>query len=113
PQYSYGKRVIYVDKEAWVVLYSDIYDRAGDLWKVWINDYSFRKQTPVGKIVYEDEMGFGPAAVMVDTQLSHATRVALPSPRFPGEEGTYFNQGEKSGTTEDFFSMAALIASGQ
>jgi len=111
PQYAYAKRVIYVDKEAWVVPYADIYDRAGTLWKVWVNDYSFRKQTPVGKVQYEDEMGFGPAIPMIDVQGSHATKAALPSPRFPGEEGTYFNQGEKSGTTEQFFTIAALIES--
>jgi hypothetical protein len=111
PQYAYSKRVIYVDKEAWVVLYSDIYDRAGNLWKVWVNDYSFRKSTPVGKVQYEDEMGFGPAILMIDVQGSHATKAALPSPRFPGEEGTFFNQGEKSGTTEQFFTIAALIES--
>ncbi len=109
PQYAYGKRVIYVDQEAWVILYSDIYDRSGSLWKVWINDYTFRKQAPGGKITYEDEMGFGPALMMVDTQLSHVTKAAMPSPRFPGEEGWYFNQGEKSGTTEDFFTVAHMI----
>ncbi len=111
PQYAYSKRIIFIDKEAWVVLFSDIYDRAGNLWKVWINDYTFRKATPIGKVQYEDEMGFGCALSMVDVQASHATRVALPSPRFPGEEGQYFNQGEKSGTTEQFFSIAALVES--
>src|SRR5439155_283877 len=35
PQYAYGKRVIFVDKEAWIIPYSDIYDRSGELWKVW------------------------------------------------------------------------------
>ena len=65
-----------------------------------------------GGIVYEDEMGFGPAAMMVDTQASHATRVALPSPRFPGEQGWYFNQGEKAGITDDWFTVAALVNAG-
>ena len=82
-----------------------------ELGRRWVNDYSFRKQTPVGKIQYEDEMGFGPAIMMIDVQGAHATKAALPSPRFPGEEGTYFNQGEKSGTTEQFFTIAALIES--
>jgi hypothetical protein len=111
PQYAYSKRIIFIDKEAWVVLYSDIYDRAGNLWKVWVNDFTFRKQTPVGKVQYEDEMAFGPAIMMVDVQASHATKAALPSPRFPGEEGLYLNQGEKSGTTEQFFTIAALVES--
>jgi hypothetical protein len=108
PQYGYGKRVIFVDKEAWIILYSDIYDRSGNLWKVWVNDYSFRKQVP-GGATYEDEMAFGPALMMVDVQLSHVTKASLPSPRFPGEAGWYFNQGEKSGTTEDFFTVGHLI----
>ena len=32
-------------------------------------------------------------------------------PALPGEKGWYFNQGEKSGTTDDFFTIAALIES--
>ena len=32
-----------IDDETWAVPYSDIYDRAGQLWKIWINEFSFRK----------------------------------------------------------------------
>src|SRR5439155_743849 len=58
PQYAYGKRVIFVDKEAWVIPFSDIYDRSGELWKIWINDMSFRKKAFEGANVidYQDEM---------------------------------------------------------
>ncbi|MFM7737400.1 MAG: hypothetical protein ACKPBU_15655, partial [Alphaproteobacteria bacterium] len=59
---------------------------------------------------YEDEMPFLPAIVMVDMQLVHATKASLPSPRFPGEQGWYFNQGSKSGTTPEWFTVAAMIA---
>jgi hypothetical protein len=114
PQYAYGKRVIFVDKEAWVIPYSDIYDRSGELWKIWINDMSFRKKAFEGAnaIEYPEERGFIPAIVMVDMQLEHATRAALPSLRFPGEQGWYFNQGEKAGITDDWFTVAALVAAG-
>jgi hypothetical protein len=114
-QYAYGKRVLYIDKETFTVPYSDIYDRAGQLWKIWINDFSFRKQPFAGAktSVYEDERAFVPSIVMVDMQLQHATRAALPSHRFPGEEGWYFDLGAKSGTTEDFFTVAHLISSGR
>lgn len=113
PQYAYSKRIIYIDKEGWIIPFSDIYDRSGELWKIWINDFSFRKQAPVGgAIVYPDEMGFVPAIVMVDIQLEHATKASLPSPRFPGEQGWYFNQGEKAGVTDDWFTVAALVAAG-
>ncbi len=110
-QYAYSKRVIFIDKETYAVLYSDIFDRAGNLWKVWINDFSFRKEAfPGAKDQYPDEMGFLPAIIMVDMQLVHATKASLPSPRFPGEQGWYFNQGAKSGTTVEWFTVAAMTA---
>jgi hypothetical protein len=114
PQYAYSKRVIFIDKESWVVPFSDIYDRSGELWKIWINDMSFRKKAVEGAnaIEYPDEMGFIPAIVMVDMQLEHATKASLPSPRFPGEQGWYFNQGEKAGVTDDWFTVAALVNAG-
>jgi hypothetical protein len=113
PQYAYSKRVIYIDKEAWIIPFTDIYDRSGELWKLWINNFSFRTQAPVGgAISYPDEMGFVPSIVMVDIQLEHATKASLPSPRFPGEQGWYFNQGEKAGVTDDWFTVAALVAAG-
>jgi hypothetical protein len=113
PQYAYSKRVLFIDKEAWIMPFTDIYDRSGELWKIWINDYSFRKQVEGGgAITYPDEMGFLPAIVMVDMQLEHATKASLPSPRFPGEQGWYFNQGEKSGISDDWFTVSALVNSG-
>jgi len=63
-------------------------------------------------IDYPDEMGFIPAIVMVDMQLEHATKASLPSQRFPGEQGWYFNQGEKAGVTDDWFTVAALVNAG-
>jgi hypothetical protein len=113
PQYAYSKRVIFIDKEGWIIPFTDIYDRSGELWKIWINDFSFRTQAPTsGAIQYSDEMGFVPSIVMVDIQLEHATKASLPSPRFPGEQGWYFNQGEKAGVTDDWFTVAALVAAG-
>jgi hypothetical protein len=114
PQYAYGKRVIFIDKESMLVPYSDIYDRSGELWKIWINDWSFLRKAPTGAnaIEYPDEMGFQPAIVMIDMQLEHATKAALPSLRFPGETGWYFNQGERSGISDDWFTVAALVAAG-
>ena len=114
PQYAYSKRVLFIDKEYWGIPFSDIYDRSGELWKLWINDVSFRKSVPGNNaIVYEDEMPFAPAIMMVDLQLEHATKASLPSPRFAGEQGWYFHQGEKAGITDDWFTVAALVAAGR
>jgi hypothetical protein len=116
PQYAYGKRVIFVDKEAFVIPYTDIYDKAGQLWKVWVNNFK------IGKEPYEGAPADGqypwdtlwlPSIVMVDVQLDHATRAALPSQRFEREVGWHFNKGEEYDTVEDFFSVAALIQAGR
>lgn len=114
PQYAYGKRLLFMDKQAYFITHSDIYDRAGQLWKVWFNSYSMKKEAiPGAKVsVYDDEMPFQHGVLMVDTQLAHATKAALPSSKSKGEECIFFNMGEKSGTTEEFFSVAHLVASG-
>ena len=113
PQYAYGKRVIYIDKETYLIAFSDIYDRAGQLWKVWINQFGFKKAAPVpGAIEYPSEMPFTHSITMTDMQLKHATRAALPSPKYAGEQGWYYNQGEKTGLTEEFFTIAHLIEAG-
>jgi hypothetical protein len=109
-QYAYGKRVLFIDKETYFVAYSDIYDKAGQLWKVWLNNWGFRhKAAPSYGDTYDSEMPFQASISMVDTQLSHATRAALPSPKYPGEQGWYYNQGPKTGLTEEFFTIAHMI----
>jgi hypothetical protein len=113
PQYAFSKRVLFIDKEAWGIPYSDMYDRGGELWKIWINDVASRKKFADAPGDANDEVIFAPAIVMIDIQLEHATRAALPSHRFPGEQGWYFNQGEQSGVMEDWFTVAALVAAGR
>ena len=71
-----------------------------------------RRRFPAPRMKYDEETPFPSAAVMVDIQLEHATKAALPSHRFPGEPGWYWHQGDKEGTTEDQFTIAELIGSG-
>jgi hypothetical protein len=109
-QYAYGKRVLFIDKETYFVAYSDIYDKAGQLWKVWLNNWGFRnKATPSYGDTYDSEMPWQSSISMVDTQLTHATRAALPSAKYPNEQGWYYNQGPKTGLTEEFFTIAHMI----
>lgn len=113
PQYAYGKRLLFIDKETYLVAFSDIADRSGQLWKVWINQWSFKKRAaPTYGDEYPDEMPFQPSVTMVDLQAAHATRAALPSSKYPGEQGWYFNQGNKAGVTEEFFTVAHLVEAG-
>ncbi len=110
PQYAYSKRIIFVDKEAWVIPYTDIYDQAGELWKIWVNLYRMRKAPFDGAPEEADMMPWLPSIFMVDIQLDHATRAALPSNRFAREVGWSFNKNQ---ATEDFFTIAHLISSGR
>src|SRR2546427_4947379 len=113
PQYAYSKRVLYVDKDIYAIPYSDMYDRGGQLWKIWVNNFTHKKEAfPGSPMKYDEETPFIPSIVMVDMQLGHATKASLPSSRFPGEAGWYWHQGAKEGTTEDQFTIAELIGSG-
>ena len=113
PQYAYGSRLLFIDKDTYLVAFSDITDHEGQLWKVWINDWSFRKQAfPGAKYTYATPMPFGPSIVMADVQLQHVTKAALPSLAFPHEEGWFFNKGAAVGDSEQFFTIAHMIESG-
>jgi hypothetical protein len=79
PQYAYGKRTLFIDRETWSVLSSDLYDRGGALWRVWINMFGVRRSAegPPG------DAGLVPrAAVMIDTQNGRATRIHAAAWRF-------------------------------
>jgi hypothetical protein len=115
PQYAYGKRVLYVDQEAFYTPSTDIYDRNNELWKIWINGIRVGHMPFEGAktSVYDYETGFIPNITMVDMQLVHATRAALPSHQFPDEEGWYWNMGPKVGLVPEFFTVAELIRGGR
>ncbi len=115
PEYAYSKRVLYIDQDNYVVPYADMYDRGGELWKIWLNDVNYANSPFPGArtAIYPFEQPFAPSIIMVDVQLDHATRAALPSLAFPGEEGWFYNMGARSGTTEDQFSVAELVRSGR
>ena len=120
PQYAYSKRVLYIDRQAWVTLYSDMYDRAGELWKTWIDMFSYKNKAYDGaRFSYEDEMPFYGGGSVIDTQLSHATVFPHPDPASNDKECLYFNQGAKgpspaspNGADESFFTIAHLVESG-
>lgn len=113
PQYAYSKRIIYLDKESYRIPFTEMYDPAGELWKVWINNYKFATHPyPGAKYGFDWEVAYRPSITMIDLQLEHGTSCALPSDKFAGEQGWYVNLGDQEGTTEDFFALSALIGQG-
>lgn len=114
PQYAYSARIIYLDKEVYRIPWTDMYDAAGELWKMWVNNYRFATHPQEGaKFGQEFEWGYRPSISMIDVQLEHGTYCALPSHRFPGEQGWYVNLGDDQGTVEEFFDLSAIIAAGR
>lgn len=113
-QYNYARRVLYISKDLFAIPYSDMYDRAGELWKVMISAVNYAKKPFEGAktAVYDYEVPFFPGIMMVDMQLRRATRAAFPSPSFPGEEGEYYNFGDAMGSNEEQFTIAEMIRAG-
>ena len=109
PVYSYGKRILYVDKETFVIPHSEIYSPDGQLWKMQINFLSFRPRTaPPGGTAETDEFPHYAGILMVDAQTSHATTVELASADAAANSGWYYNWGESSGIRADIFAPSRL-----
>ncbi len=116
PNYAFSKRVIYVDKEATIIPYSDLYDAAGELWKTVM--ISFRvsdRPNPKVDFSYPEERMFAYAYSVVDIQLRHSTRVAIPGLAFQHEPGWYLDLGPDAASAADepWFSVQSLIAGGR
>jgi hypothetical protein len=116
PDYAYSKRVIFLDKETFVIPYSDLYDRNGELWKVVIQNIRTSKQpNPNIEFSYPAERMFVYAFTVVDMQLLHGTRAAIPGMQFPEEPGWYIDIGfdHKYSVQEDWYTIAGLISGGR
>lgn len=115
PGYAYSRRVVYLDRQSFVIPYTEMYDHDGNLWKAWVNQWKIgeRPFPEAKRAVYDYQQQFIPGLVVFDMQLEHATRCSLPSPAFSGEEGWYFNFGDAEGSSEDVFLISSIIASGR
>ena len=116
PGYAFGKRMIYLDKETNIIPVTDLFDHGDELWKVVM--ISFRASTkpnPKVDFVYPETRMFAYAFTVVDTQIMHGTRVAMPGLAFQEEPGWYVDLGPDAPTAadEDWFSIPALITSGR
>ncbi len=114
--YAYSKRVIYIDKETSFIVYSDLYDNAGQLWKVVMQSIRTSKR-PNPKVNYEyaEPRMFIYAFSVIDMQLMHGTRASIPGIGFPDEAGWYIDIGfdKPQSAHEDWFTIAGLVAAGR
>lgn len=111
--YAFSKRVIFVDLESYFIIYSDLYDRGGELWKVVMqNIRTDKRPNPKVAFEYDAPRMFIYGFTVVDMQLQHGTRVAIPGMAFQDEPGWYIDVGAKYGGEESWFTIAALIRGG-
>ncbi|MFT4570897.1 MAG: hypothetical protein ACI8TX_001929 [Hyphomicrobiaceae bacterium] len=116
PGYAYSRRLIYLDRATNIIGYSDLYDSGGELWKtVMISFRADSKPNPKADFDYGETRMFAYAFSVVDTQLMHGTRVAMPGLAFQHEPGWYIDLGFDAPTSaaEDWFSVAGLIGAGR
>jgi len=116
PNYAFSRRVIYVDKETNIIPASDLYDAAGELWKtVMISFRISNRPNPKVDFEYPEQRMFAYAYSVVDIQLQHSTRVAIPGLAFQNEPGWYLDLGFDAPTAapESWFSVQALISAGR
>ncbi len=116
PGYAFGKRVIYLDKETNVIGVTDLYDHNNEVWKVvMISFRSSTKPNPKVDFSYPEERMFAYAFTVVDTQLMHGTRVAMPGLAFQDEPGWYIDLGFDVPTAaeQSWFGIPALITAGR
>jgi uncharacterized protein DUF1329 len=79
PYDTYGKRVVAFDREAWVVLATDLYDRDGKRWKTWMNFWSHRPYARGG--AEAETMPYLLAGSGIDFEDRKAIRWRLPGTR--------------------------------
>ncbi len=116
PNYAFSKRVIYVDKETNIIGTSDLYDWNDELWKnVQISFRASRRPNPNIDYQYDEVRLFAYAYSVIDIQLHHSTRVAIPGLAFQDEPGWYLDLGFDAPTSvdEEWFSVQSLIAAGR
>jgi hypothetical protein len=116
PEYAYSKRIIFVDKETNFIVYSDLYDQGGELWKVVMQSIrTSRRPNPKVDYEYPYPRMFIYAFSVIDMQLMHGTRAAIPGMAFPNEPGWYIDIGfdKPQSASEEWFTVAGLIAGGR
>lgn len=109
PEYAFARRVVYVDRESWLIPYSEIYDDQGKLWKALHQTWGFGKKVRAEAGGLEVEEFYLPGYSMIDMQIDHVTRCELPLSTAVGDKGWYYNYGDAEGTTEQAFDVAGFL----
>ncbi len=111
PQYAFGKRHLWIDEEVFNVSTSEIFDRAGELWKVWHNVFWYTTSARAG-LSYPEPRLFTPAVAVIDFQLMHSSRITPPTYLHPPHKDWLFEKGEESQNLPEYYTVGHLVAVG-
>jgi hypothetical protein len=77
PSYCYGKRIYWVDKEMWMIMYCMLYDRKMEFWK----DFSslIAVPDPLYKKKYGIDVWYPTGGFLYNIQTSHVTITQIPA----------------------------------
>lgn len=115
PGYAFGSRVIYIDRESFLIPYTEIFDLQGKLWKGLVQNWVSRgTMRPESKYKFNYERAILAGVALFDMQENHATRCQLPAASaMATEDGWYMNVGDREGVTEAVFDVSSLIGEGR
>lgn len=122
--YAYSKRIIYVDQETFRLVFEELHDQQGELWKVFLPCFFYSSKPYAGyptktlegaKYQYEDEWFFVPNTTLINLRDSSATTLSAPAGnKKPADWQSewYFNENVTSNTPEAY-SPNYLLKSGR
>lgn len=106
PEYGSADRVVYVDRESDLVVYSEIYDLKGQLWRALVLSWSVGSTTwpEPGNVAAQETLLAG--STMIDLEVAHVTRCALAARDASGKSGWSSNSGTAAGVTPASFDVS-------
>jgi hypothetical protein len=116
PGYAFGRRILFMDREAFFIPQTELYDLKGQIWKSLIQKW---KPATLGDALYSNKGGTAsnvtiiPAISLFDMQLNRGTRCLLPTRRGVDGKGWFYNEGPEGTVTNDAFDISNLIGSGR
>ncbi|MBI5506784.1 MAG: DUF1329 domain-containing protein [Deltaproteobacteria bacterium] len=109
PEYGSADRVIYVDRESYLIPYSEIYDMKGQLWRALVLAWNFQSEVRAdlgGATVEEPRL---PGYTMIDMEIAHVTRCELPQRETADVRSWYHDYGAAGGVTPESFATSNFI----
>jgi uncharacterized protein DUF1329 len=109
PEELYSRHVIYIDSEAINIVYQDLYDRGGELWKNYTRWSAYRdRPVPDARVaIFPFKRVFQTAASIIDLKSGFASTCYSPAPESAERESWYINMGA---VDKSFFTTQALAA---